>query len=58
MGFIMIKKINIIHLQSGTGDSGGIANYISLLTSSKLLSNVKQVVVVNSRDRVLKNLYP
>ena len=58
MGFTMIKKINIIHLQSGTGDSGGIANYISLLTSSKLLSNIKQMVVVNSRNLVFKNLYP
>ena len=48
---------HIIHLQSGVGDSGGIANYISLLVKSRNLENISQKVVVQEMNKKTLKLY-
>ena len=49
----MRKKV-ILHLQSGDGDEGGIANYISLLINSKEMKKYSHIVVVK---KIYKKLY-
>ena len=51
----MIK--NIIHLQSGKGDTGGISNYISLLVKSEKLVSFSQKVVVKEINKISLKLY-
>ena len=51
----MIK--NIIHLQSGKGDTGGISNYISLLVKSEKLVSFSQKVVVKEINKRSLKLY-
>ena len=50
-------KKYIIHLQSGSGDSGGISNYISLLVNSKTLVKISQKVVVKEITKRSLKLY-
>ena len=51
----MIK--DIIHLQSGKGDTGGISNYISLLVKSEKLVSFSQKVVVKEINKRSLKLY-
>ncbi len=51
-------SLNIIHLQSDRGDSGGISNYISLLVTSRTLINIRQKVVVREKNKSCLMLYP
>ncbi len=50
-------KKSIIHIQSGNEDSGGIANYISLLVNSKKLDSFQNIVLVKSKNNLLKKKY-
>ncbi len=51
-------SLNIIHFQSDRGDSGGVANYISLLVTSKTLAKIRQKVVVRKKNKSCLMLYP
>lgn len=50
-------RLSIIQIQSGNEDSGGIANYISLLVSSKDLNAFENVVTVKSVNEKIKKKY-
>ena len=47
----------IIQIQSGSEDSGGIANYISLLVKSEIFSIYKYIVTVKKINKKLKKKY-
>ena len=49
-----MKNKLILHLQSGDGDEGGIANYISLLINSKEMKKFNHIVLVK---KIYKKLY-
>ena len=52
----MSRKV-IIQIQSGSEDSGGIANYISLLVKSEIFSRYKYIVTVKKINKKLKKKY-
>ena len=47
----------INQIQSGSEESGGIANYISLLVKSKIFSDFKNIVTVKKINKKLKKKY-
>ena len=49
-----MKNKLILHLQSGDGDEGGIANYISLLINAKEMKKLNHIVLVK---KIYKKLY-
>ena len=53
-----MKNKIILHLQSGDGDEGGIANYISLLINSKEMKKYSHIVVVKKIHKKLYLKYP
>ncbi len=53
-----MKNKTILHLQSGDGDSGGIANYISLLVRDKEFQKYNHFVVVKKIYKHLNLKYP
>lgn len=52
-----MNERTIIQIQSGSEESGGIANYISLLVKSKEFSVFKNIVTVKKINKKLKKKY-